>query len=251
MQIFRKLEEWFEFRDSLPPESVGFVPTMGALHDGHVSLLNRSRQENSLSVLSIYVNPTQFNRPEDLEKYPVTFEEDCAKAEAAGVDAILAPSYDEIYPDGFRYKVVETDISKQLDGEFRPGHFDGVLTVVMKMFQIVQPDRAYFGEKDYQQLILVNQMVSAFFLPVEIVPCATIREADGLAMSSRNVRLSDQERALAPELFRALSESASEAEAISRLEASGFTVDYVHDMGTRRFGAATLGSVRLMDNVQR
>lgn len=251
MQIFRKLEEWFEYRDGIAEGPVGFVPTMGALHQGHISLLERSRKENAVSVLSIYVNPTQFNKPEDLDAYPITFDEDCEKAKAAGVDAILAPTYDEIYPDGYRYKVIETDISKQLDGEFRPGHFDGVLTVVMKLFQIVQPDRAYFGEKDYQQLLLINQMVNVFFLPVEVVPCPTVRESDGLAMSSRNVRLTPAQRKIAPELYRALVDCKTEVEAKARLESAGFSVDYIHDMGARRFGAATLGSVRLIDNVQR
>lgn len=143
--------------------SVGFVPTMGALHFGHETLLRRAKSENDIVVLSIYVNPTQFNDKKDFEKYPVTWEQDLAVAQRAGVDAIFFPEYTEMYPDQYKYKITENDFSRQLCGAHRQGHFDGVLSVVMKLFQIVNPYRAYFGEKDYQQLRLIQGMVQAFF----------------------------------------------------------------------------------------
>ena len=173
-----------------PQKTVGFVPTMGALHSGHESLLAASQQENDLTVLSIFVNPTQFNNPDDLKNYPQTLERDLLIAEKNGVNAVFIPeSMNELYPDQYRFKITETEFSTQLCGAHRPGHFDGVLTVVMKLFQLTQPTRAYFGEKDHQQLTLIKDMVASFFLPIEIVACPTIRETTGLAMSSRNTRL--------------------------------------------------------------
>lgn len=230
--------------------SVGFVPTMGALHAGHEELLRRARKENDFVVLSIFVNPTQFNDPTDLEKYPKTWEQDLEMAKRNGVDAILFPQYKDMYPDGYRYKVSENEYSKLLDGAHRPGHFDGVLSVVMKLFNIVSPTKAYFGEKDYQQMTLIQGMVQAFFMDLEIVPVPTVREKDGLAMSSRNTRLSKEQRVLAPAIYKALTESASAEEATAKLSSQGFAVDYVTDIGPRRFVAAKLGEVRLIDNVQ-
>ncbi len=253
MTVISQLETWSQLRKyGLSHElTIGFVPTMGALHAGHVSLLERSRRENDISVLSIYVNPTQFNNPDDLAKYPATFEQDSKMAEAAGVDYILMPTYDQIYPDGYQYKVTEGSLSKKLCGAHRPGHFDGVLTVVMKLLNLVKPTRAYFGEKDYQQLELVRGMTQAFFLETEIVGCPIVREPDGLAMSSRNVNLSPEARALAPRFNAALKGSATPAEAIQQLTDDGFEVDYVEDIGARRYGAVHLGGVRLIDNVKR
>ena len=182
MIIARSVSEWRDFRATLtgqPDATLGFVPTMGALHAGHEALIERSVAENPLTALSIYVNPTQFNNPEDLENYPSTLEEDLAIAERLGTSVVFMPTYEEIYPDGFRYLVDETEFSRELCGAHRPGHFTGVLTVVMKLLNIVQPQRAYFGEKDHQQLTLVRDMVSAFFMDVQIVGVPTVREADG------------------------------------------------------------------------
>ena len=252
MTEFTELTSWISERRKLSPSNkIGFVPTMGALHAGHASLLERARKENDYVVLSIYVNPTQFNNKEDLKKYPITIEADRKIALSAGVDAILLPTYDQIYPDQYRYKVSESEFSNQLCGAHRPGHFDGVLTVVMKLLNLVRPDRAYFGEKDYQQLQLIKGMVEAFFIPTEIVPCPTMREADGLAMSSRNVNLTPENRELAPLLHRILVEAKSSAEARALLTEEKFAVDYVEDIGARRFAAAALGAVRLIDNVER
>lgn len=229
--------------------TVGFVPTMGALHRGHEELLKRARAADQNVVLSIFVNPTQFNDPKDFEKYPMTWDQDLEMAKRNGVDAVFAPMKDALYPDGYRYRLSENEFSRELDGAHRPGHFDGVLSIVMKLFQLVKPDRAYFGEKDYQQLQLIKGMVEAFFLDVAIVPIPTVREEDGLAMSSRNVRLSKAERALAPEIHKAIRAAKSAAEARSSLEAKGFRVDYVEDREGRRFVAAFLGETRLIDNV--
>lgn len=171
-------------------------------------------------------------------------------AEKNKVDAVFAPAFEAMYPDHYTYKVVETEFSRELCGQDRPGHFDGVLTVVMKLFQIVRPDFAYFGEKDYQQLTLIEGMVKAFFLACTIVPVATVREIDGLAMSSRNVRLSSEERARAHLIYQILKTSPSAEEARRAIEAQQWTVDYVTDRGHRRFAAVRVGEVRLIDNVQ-
>lgn len=248
MRILRTVAELRAWRASVA--DLGFVPTMGALHEGHHSLVAASKAVDGNTLVSIFVNPTQFNNPEDLEKYPRTEAEDLRLCEAWGVDAVFLPHSDELYGDDYRYQVCEKLESKILCGAHRPGHFDGVLTVVLKLFNIAWPDRAYFGEKDFQQLRLISDMVRALMLPVEIVPCPTVREPDGLAMSSRNVRLEPRERELAATLPKVLRASASAAEAAAELKRLGFQVDYVEDHWGRRFGAVTVGRVRLIDNVR-
>ncbi len=176
-------------------DSVGFVPTMGALHEGHLDLVRRARAENKTVVVSVFVNPTQFNDKRDLDAYPRDVDRDLRLCEEAGADAVFAPNANEIYPDGFCTTVtLEGPVIRLLEGAFRPGHFAGVATVVSKLFNIVQPTRAYFGEKDWQQLQVVKRMVTDLNLPVTIVPCPTVREPDGLALSSRNARLSPEAR---------------------------------------------------------
>lgn len=229
--------------------TLGLVPTMGALHEGHRSLLRRSRAENDRTLVSIFVNPTQFDDATDLAQYPRTLEDDLTVLRAEGTDFVLLPGEAHVYPDGYRYRVTEIGLSRVLEGAHRPGHFDAVLTVVLKLLQIASADRAYFGEKDWQQLSLVRGMADAFFLPTVIVACATVREADGLAVSSRNRRLLPPDRRKASQFHRALS-SAPTAEAAGRdLRAAGFVVDYVEDRDGRRLGAVRLGDVRLIDNV--
>ncbi|MGZ3691313.1 MAG: pantoate--beta-alanine ligase [Pseudobdellovibrio sp.] len=251
VKVFNSIKEFILFRDSLAAGTkVGFVPTMGALHEGHASLLRRSRTENDLSVLSIYVNPTQFNNPEDLKKYPKTWEADLALAGACGVDAVISPLYEEMYADQYRYQLIENDFSKKLCGAHRPGHFNGVLTVVMKLFQIAQPRRAYFGEKDFQQLQLIQDMASTFFLRTEVVGCPTVREADGLAMSSRNTRLSAEGRKKAPLIFKALTDVKKFDEAKALLATENIELEYLEEHFNRRFIAAHLEGVRLIDNVK-
>ena len=229
--------------------TLGFVPTMGALHEGHLSLVRRSRAENDRTLVSIFVNPTQFDNPADLTQYPRTLEDDLTMLRDEGTEFVLVPGETELYRDGFRYRVTEIEQSKVMEGAHRPGHFDGVLTVVLKLLQIASADRAYFGEKDCQQLSLVRGMADAFFLPTAIVGCPTVREADGLALSSRNRRLIPSDRQKASQLHRALSASPTSEAASRALRAAGFAVDYVEDRDGRRLGAVQLGEVRLIDNV--
>jgi pantoate--beta-alanine ligase len=251
IKIVNTVAEWRTLRAQYRAEgrSVGFVPTMGALHQGHASLFRKAKSECSVVLASVFVNPTQFDDKWDFEHYPRMLEKDSSLMEEAGASVVFAPSVNEMYPNGTRYVITETEFSRLLCGAHRPGHFDGVLTVVMKLLQIAQADRAYFGEKDFQQLQLVKGMCEAFFLPTTIVPCPIIREDDGLAMSSRNARLSAEERALAPAFHKALRTAATPEEATGLLEKTGFVVDYVEDREGRRYGAVRLGKTRLIDNV--
>lgn len=186
---------------------VGFVPTMGALHEGHIQLVCRSVAENGFNVVSIFVNPTQFNDKGDLEKYPRTLEADCELLVATGCNLVFAPTVDEIYPEEdsrlFAFGALET----VMEGEFRPGHFNGVAQVVSKLFDAVQPDQAYFGEKDFQQLAIIRQMVKMIDSSVNIIPCPIVREESGLAMSSRNRRLTPEQLSSAPAIYAALQAS--------------------------------------------
>jgi pantoate--beta-alanine ligase len=233
--------------------ATGFVPTLGALHAGHVSLVRRAKAENERVWASIFVNPVQFDDPGDLARYPRTLEDDLAMLEAAGCDLVFLPRAEEIYRDGYRYRVTENALSRELEGAARPGHFDGVLTVVLKLLLLTRPERAYFGEKDFQQLLLVEGLAQAFFLDTRIVRCPTVREPDGLAMSSRNRRLSPADRARAPALYRVLAASLASRQSGRDTEAAlareGFEVDYVADRDGRRLAAVRLGGVRLIDNV--
>ena len=251
MKVIKTVEEFKQIRKSLENKSVGFVPTMGGLHDGHLSLIQRAIKENDVSVVSVYLNPTQFNDKKDLETYPANFDDDCALLEKAGVDYLFAPTYPVMYPDDYKYMLTEKDFSKELCGAKRPGHFDGVLTVVMKLFNIVRPTNAYFGEKDYQQFKLLEGMVKAFFMDVKLVPCPIVREANGLAISSRNRKLSDKGIAMAPKFHEILAAGGSEEEIASNLEKAGFKVDYVTIKNNRLYAAVFLEEVRLIDNLER
>lgn len=245
IRTVKQMKEWRTHQH----ESIGFVPTMGALHLGHAQLLKQCRQENELSVLSIYVNKTQFNQSSDFENYPNTWVTDLEIAESLGVNVVFAPTNEEMYPDQYRYKITENEFSTELCGAHRPGHFDGVLTVVMKLFNIINPRKAYFGEKDYQQLSLIQGMVKAYFMDVEIVPVPTIREQSGLAMSSRNLRLSAENKQRASMIYQKLSSGLSAQQIEQELREAGFSVDYVVDKGLRRFVAASIDGVRLIDNI--
>ena len=251
MRVFTHVADWRAARagPDFARRSVGFVPTMGALHAGHCALLERARTENDRVVLSIFVNPPQFNDPADLARYPRTLEADVALAEGL-VDDILAPPAGELYPDDYHYRVTEGELSRLWEGAHRPGHFDGVLTVVLKLLNLVRPDRSYFGEKDWQQLQLVRGMAAALFLPGEIVACPTVRAADGLALSSRNQRLSPAGRDQAAVFPKILQDASHPVVAASALRAAGFTVDYVVDHEGRRLGAVRIEEVRLIDNVR-
>jgi pantoate--beta-alanine ligase len=185
-------------------KTIGFVPTMGYFHEGHLSLMRRAKAECDLCVVSLFVNPTQFGPSEDFQRYPRDFARDAAMAESVGVDLLFAPEVEEMYPEGYQTYVEVTEVTRRLEGAARPGHFRGVATVCTKLFHIVQADRVYFGKKDYQQLKVIQRMVRDLNIPTEIVPCETVREPDGLAMSSRNVYLKPDERQAATVLYRAL-----------------------------------------------
>lgn len=205
MLIFKKvadLRHWLE-QQNMP---IGFAPTMGALHEGHLELIRMAKRDGCLAVASIFVNPTQFNDPRDLEKYPRTPEKDTALLLSADCDVLFMPSVEEVYPPGkdLRIQLDFKQLDKVMEGEFRPGHFEGMATVVNRLLDIVRPQRLYMGQKDFQQLSVVRNMIQQLGLPVELVMCPTVREPDGLAMSSRNVRLTPEMRAIAPIIYQTL-----------------------------------------------
>jgi pantoate--beta-alanine ligase len=255
-------------------EVVGVVPTMGALHDGHLSLVRAAKAECERVIVTIFVNPMQFNNSDDLKKYPRTLDADAALLAGVGVDAIFAPPGQEVYPEGFATTVTVTGVSQPLEGALRPGHFEGVATVVAKLFGMTMADRGYFGHKDWQQLQVVTRLVRDLNIPVWVVGCETIREADGLAMSSRNAMLDGTARARAPVLYAAMTRAVAEMrkgqsdrmairEAAETVRAAGFDrVEYIElrDAGSlmpsddpsrprRMLAAAWLGGVRLIDNI--
>ena len=252
MLIIKKFKDWRKLKNSskLKNKTLGFIPTMGALHEGHLSLIRKSKKENQKTVVSIFVNPAQFNNKNDLKNYPQTLKNDIQNLKAEKTDFLFLPDKSEIYADGFDYKVSENNISGIMCGEFRRGHFDGVLTVVMKLLNIIEANKAYFGEKDYQQYLLVKGMAEAFFLKTKIISSKLIREKDGLAMSSRNRLLNKKERTLAPNLHKILKSQKSLKEIEKALNEAGFKTEYVKEIWQRRFAAAKLGNVRLIDNVK-
>lgn len=252
-----------------------FVPTMGNLHAGHIALMTQAKAHGDTVVASLFVNRLQFGPNEDFDKYPRTFDPDCEKLEAAGVDALFAPGEDDLYPEVQQYHVDPPDIQNQLEGEFRPGHFRGVATVVLKLFNIVQPRVAVFGKKDYQQLMVLRNMTRQLALPIEIVGGDTVRAEDGLALSSRNGYLSAAERAEAPRLYRVLSSicrairdgerdfAKLELAALVQLDRHGWQTDYVavrqqSDLQVPQaenaplvvLAASRIGIPRLIDNIE-
>ena len=208
--------------------SVGLVPTMGALHAGHISLVDRARKENDVVVVSVFVNPTQFNNKEDLATYPRTEEADCAKLEAAGVDFAFIPTVEEMYPEPDNRVFDLGEVAEVMEGPMRPGHFNGVAQVVSKLFAMVEPDRAYFGEKDFQQIAVIRRMVEIEKFPIRIVDCPILRESDGLALSSRNTRLTAEQRAIAPEIYKALKASTDYARNHSLAETKQHVIDAIN-----------------------
>jgi pantoate--beta-alanine ligase len=251
MRVWNRVAAWQARRAELGGAVIGFVPTMGALHRGHASLVERCRAENQVVAVSIFVNPTQFNDPRDLERYPRTMERDLALLEALAVDEVLAPPASGFYPHGYRFRIEPADDAILMESAYRPGFLQGALTVVMKLLNVVRARRAYFGEKDFQQLRSVAEMVEDFFIPTEIVACPTVRESSGLAESSRNARLSPAGRDKAALLYRALVEGRDPSGVRRTLEAEGLTVEYVEEHWGRRLAAVFLEGVRLIDNVAR
>ena len=206
-------------------KKIGMVPTMGALHAGHASLVKRSVAENGLTVVSVFLNPTQFNDKKDLEKYPRTLEADCALLESVGADVVFAPSVEEMYPEPNTRKFSYPPVDTVMEGAYRPGHFNGVCQIVSKLFAAAEPDRAYFGEKDFQQIAVIRAMVKDLKMPVEIVPCPVVREESGLAMSSRNTLLTDEERAVAANINAVLVRSKNFATNHTLKETQRYVVD--------------------------
>lgn len=213
MEIIRTVDDLRTKLDARRSEgkTIGLVPTMGALHNGHISLIERARRDNDIVVASVFVNPTQFNNPEDLRTYPRTEEADCEKLAAAGCDFAFIPSVEEIYPEPDTRVFDLGPVAEVMEGAHRPGHFNGVAQIVSRLFEMVRPTRAYFGEKDFQQIAVIRRMVDLEGFDLEIVDCPIVREPDGLAMSSRNVRLNAAERAAAPEIHLTLVESLDRA----------------------------------------
>ena len=230
MQVFHKIVELQNilFDDRKQGKTVGLVPTMGALHEGHASLVKKSVEDNDITVVSIFVNPTQFNDPKDLNSYPRDLDADCKLLESVGADYVFAPSVDEMYPTKDTRHFEFPPVSTVMEGAHRPGHFNGVCQVVSRLFYIVRPDRAYFGEKDWQQIAVVKAMVKSLGLNVNIVECLIIREPDGLARSSRNTLLSADERAIAPNIFKALKDSIDYAQSHTLKETHDKVVDQIN-----------------------
>ena len=277
MQIFNTISSLQNFLNSerIKGKSISFVPTMGALHTGHLSLIEASKKQNDLTVCSIFVNPTQFNNAHDLSVYPRTLEADCQMLESIGCDAVFAPSAEEMYPQLPQIKFDFGDLERVMEGQFRPGHFNGVGIVVSKLFNIVQPDNAYFGQKDLQQCAIVNRLVKDLSFSLILNICPTQRETDGLAMSSRNRNLSPEQRNDAPHIYKALQKAAdllrknksSEAvktfvkqyfEALSNFELEYFeisdfeTLQPIYELQKGKTAlciAAFMGKTRLIDNV--
>lgn len=206
-------------------KKIGMVPTMGALHAGHASLVKRSVAENGLTVVSVFLNPTQFNDKKDLEKYPRTLDADCALLESIGADVVFAPSVEEMYPEPDTRKFSYPPVDTVMEGAYRPGHFNGVCQIVSKLFAAAEPDRAYFGEKDFQQIAVIRAMVKDLKMPVEIVPCPVVREESGLAMSSRNTLLTDEERTVAAHINAVLVKSKNFATNHTLKETRRYVVD--------------------------
>ena len=277
MYRFDTITSLRQYLDTLRSEhTIGFVPTMGALHEGHTTLIEKAKLENDVVVSSIFVNPGQFTNADDLARYPRTLEEDCRKLEAAGCDVVFSPSVAEMYPESTAIRLNFGELETVLEGAFRPGHFNGVGVVVAKLFNIVQPDRAYFGQKDLQQVAVIRRLIRDLSFPVELIRCPTVREADGLAMSSRNRNLTPTEREEATTLFQALTlgrELLVEGYQVKRSRAA--VADFVNDKPHFRLEyieivnadtlqlanevlapgqtaiciAAHLGNVRLIDNL--
>jgi len=252
VKVVRTIQEARESLAPLRSRMVGLVPTMGGLHEGHLSLLRAARAENETVAMSLFVNPAQFGDADDLAHYPRDEGKDLALAEGAGVDIVFAPSAEEMYPPGFQTWVDVTELGSILEGRFRPGHFRGVATVVLKLFEIVRPQRAYFGQKDAQQAEVIRRMIGDLALEIELCVLPTVRDVDGLALSSRNVLLSPEERKRALALPRTLATKDADAARAALAGSNGLVVDYVEvaDFDPPVLaGAVRVGSTRLIDNV--
>ena len=276
MKIVNTVAELNAVLANCPKEGIGFVPTMGALHAGHRSLVERARRENDTVVVSVFVNPTQFNDKNDLKNYPRTPEADCAVLEAAGADIVFMPSVEDIYPEPDTRQFDFGMVDKVMEGATRPGHFNGVAQVVSRLFALVNPARAYFGEKDFQQIAVIKAMVEQLSIDIEIVECAIVRAEDGLALSSRNELLTPEHRKAAPHIYATISQCADKIESMTPAELTAWVVETIDsnpllktiyfeavdattmqrvdswDASTRVQGccAVQAGDIRLIDNIK-
>ena len=276
MKIVNTVAELNAVLANCPKEGIGFVPTMGALHAGHRSLVERARRENDTVVVSVFVNPTQFNDKNDLKNYPRTPEADCAVLEAAGTDIVFMPSVEDIYPEPDTRQFDFGMVDKVMEGATRPGHFNGVAQVVSRLFALVNPARAYFGEKDFQQIAVIKAMVEQLSIDIEIVECAIVRAEDGLALSSRNELLTPEHRKAAPHIYATISQCADKIESMTPAELTAWVVETIDsnpllktiyfeavdattmqrvdgwDASTRVQGccAVQAGDIRLIDNIK-
>jgi pantoate--beta-alanine ligase len=250
MQIFHNLDEWISFRKCLSSElTLGFAPTMGNLHAGHASLFLASQKENHHTVSSLFINPTQFNQAEDFKHYPRTLASDLKIMKDSGVDFCILPDEKSMYADEYNYQIHEQQLCQLMEGKQRPGHFNGVLTIVMKLLNLTKPHKAYFGEKDYQQYLLIHGMAKAFFMDIEINVCPTVREPSGLAYSSRNNRLNKEQKKLAEEFATLFQQKNLSCEQIQeQLNQKGIMVEYIEEHQGRRFAAVLIDNIRLIDN---
>ena len=278
MNVFKKISETTHYLKNRKKagKTIGFVPTMGALHEGHLELMRRAKSENDILAVSIFVNPIQFNNPDDLKKYPRDIAKDSKLLESVGCDVLFVPDLNEMYPEEVNKTYDFGLLENVMEGAFRSGHFNGVAVVVKKLFEIILPNRAYFGEKDFQQLAIIQKLVEIENLPVKIVPCPIVRESDGLAMSSRNERLTKEERNLAPFIYKTLKSVKQKTSSMTVDEVKlmvenmfrdqpEFTLEYFEiaesinlqpvgnwrkTQGIVAFIAAFLGNVRLIDNIR-
>lgn len=252
MKVVKTISAWQKLRGTITSDfDIGFVATMGCLHQGHASLIERSKRENDVTVLSIFINPIQFNEQKDFDQYPVTTEADLALASSLGVDYVFMPERSAMYPSAHTIIMkAEDELAYQLEGAHRPGHFDGVLSVVLKLLMLTFPRRAYFGEKDYQQYQLIKKMCEQYFLPCEIVPCPIVREPSGLAMSSRNTLLSLKSREIADRIAEIFLNNAGldRSSVKDQIVKAGGKLEYLECVDDREYLAVRVGDIRLIDN---
>jgi pantoate--beta-alanine ligase len=250
MRVFTKIQDWQNYQQHHKVQDLGFVPTMGNLHAGHLALVQKSKIRHDATMVSIFVNHTQFNNPDDFNNYPQTLEADLKLLEHAKVNYCLVPPASEIYPDNFNYKIIEDSNNNLMEGKFRPGHYTGVLTVVLKLLNIVSPNICYLGEKDYQQYAIVKGMAEALFLRSKIELCTTVREDSGLALSSRNNRLDTDQKLRARQFAQAFLNYKDKKTFEKIMKSLHIKLEYLEEHYGRRFVAVYVDEIRLIDNYQ-
>lgn len=255
MKMISDINEWKKIRNNISANlKIGFVPTMGCLHQGHASLIKKSVLQNDMTVLSIFVNPTQFNDPSDYQHYPKTLDGDMTLARQLNVDYVITPDIESMYPDGNQiYFVTDHSFSTIMEGRYRPEHFNGVLTIVMKLLQLIRANKIYCGEKDYQQYFLVSELIKKYFVQTEIMLCPTVRESSGLPFSSRNMKLSTHERQLIETFYEFFYRHRPHAliEIKEKITALKMQCDYFEIHDDHLFFALKIGSIRIIDNFKR